>query len=464
MIKRIAQYSILALFLAGLGAQCPAGEGASTNDEDLVRVSWVERTPIAKRPLIFPRIQNQYYLFRNLILNYPIAKMIDRPLFYDRSLLNRKDGWGVSLVREFKVHMRNAADYGVDGLGVLTHSLGLYQSHRRIPYDAADLIRMDNFNILTEFCGQSHPDINKMVEYQDYILCRALASPYSAKINGKIVLSSYCGDLTTPEEYAEIIRRLRAAHGDSFYYMVDIGVPSGDGWKSGWGYIWLWKFYKYGGAMPKKDVEALQAYLRRYLDVCDGIHIAGAGGIQAAVTGHLFCREFYRDFLIPVLCGVLAESPYRQKLLGLSASGGHLNHYAGGNFLLHQEGTKTLRDSLDIALKAHPDYIVLPEWNEVNENTFIQPTIYNSLVTQRLLKYYTSRLKGRPPAPNPGDDRSVPNLMVSFRRVLELGEKLEIELLNIPDDTNSRMYAVEFRLLDENGKEVHRFPPQEFNG
>jgi hypothetical protein len=101
-------------------------------------------------------------------------------------------------------------------------------------------------------------------------------------------------------------------------------------------------------------------------------------------------------------------------------------------------------------LAAHPDFIILPEWDEVNENTCIEPTVYNSFSSQRIIRYQMRRLKNESLQPQTDDDISIPNLVISYRPFLMLGEPLQIEILNVPDGSAKGTYKIKLSLKDIN--------------
>jgi hypothetical protein len=81
----------------------------------------------------------------------------------------------------------------------------------------------------------------------------------------------------------------------------------------------------------------------------------------------------------------------------------------------------------------------------------------------RIMRYYTSKLKGETPTSWPPLPRfGTPDLIVSYRKVLTLGEKVEVELLNVPNSDNYPSYTA--RLILENGKgeNVYTSPLQTF--
>src|SRR5690606_14578540 len=112
---------------------------------------------------------------------------------------------------------------------------------------------------------------------------------------------------------------------------------------------------------------------------------------------------------------------------------------------------------------ARPDVIILPDWDEQNENTSFRPTVYGSRTSERILRYYMSRIKSKAPTPLPGDDESTPNLILSTRKNIGLGENMMVELLNVPDSNEANTYRVQLSLMDENGKLVREFDEVNFD-
>lgn len=88
--------------------------------------------------------------------------------------------------------------------------------------------------------------------------------------------------------------------------------------------------------------------------------------------------------------------------------------------------------------------------------------MYNSLVLQRLVRYYASVMRGEKLAPNPGDDLNVPPMALSYRETLKLGKSLDLELLNIPDGSSGTDRA-ELELCGLQGKPLLRFPSEKFD-
>ena len=208
--------------------------------------------------------------------------------------------------------------------------------------------------------------------------------------------------------------------------------------------------------------EKIKEELREWARATDGLYFATVAALKKQND---FDADFYRNFVIRYMKEVLAEPGFQgKKYLGLAAAVGHENTTRIG-FALSSNGTATLRESLEAALEARPDLIVIPEWDEQNENTSLRPTVYNGRTTMRLMRYYTARERGELPAPLPDEDVSIANVALSYRKTLTLGEPLKLEYLHIPDQTTKGKPAtVTVALVNEAGKTVHTFAPVQLQG
>lgn len=81
----------------------------------------------------------------------------------------------------------------------------------------------------------------------------------------------------------------------------------------------------------------------------------------------------------------------------------------------------------------------------------------------RIVRYYMSQIKNKQPTPVPGDDVSMPNLILSARKFVTLGEDIAFELLNVPDSTQADAYTVQLTLRDTAGNVVRAFDPVNFD-
>lgn len=375
------------------------------------------------RPLVFASSQLKYGLYQNYLHRY-----MDRPLFHDPTLGSGRE---VVTCPSFTAIMGHAAAYELDGLGAIIGGAGMIQRYE-IAMGCRDA--PPGFLFFPLFGGEAATD------YKAKTLAIAAASPLTARFGGKLYFGTYGGDRTPPDKLAAMLAELREKQGHSFLYLTSIGA-----WHDA-----QEELHQAGDVRPA-TTDALKAHIRSYLNVSDGVDLTYGNHFRR--PDRTFDAEFYRGYVIPTLKSVLSEPAYRDKWLVLGAVLGYFQFMSGST--LDEDGTRTLRASFEAAAEAKPDAIGLAEWDELNEHTCIEPTVANSLSTQRILRYYIRRLKGLDPAPNPGDDPAVPNLIVSFRRALVLGEKLQVELLNVPDGSAGN-YTVTPRLIDLNGEPVHQ--------
>ena len=278
----------------------------------------------------------------------------------------------------------------------------------------------------------------------------AKQSPVTARFNyrGQNLLrfGTYGGDNTPADDLRRMLATLRSDHGD-FIYLIAITrwsdaaqrVPGERG-----------RFHKHRCGASEAYSQLPGCCRRHRYDLWRGV----------AATDRTFDVEFYRRYVIPTLKSVLGEEPYRDKFLVLRRKIGYFQFMSGST--LDEDGTRTLRGSFEAAMDAKPDMIGLAEWDELNEHTTIEPTVQNGFSTQRIIKYYMRQIKGLEPAPNAGDDTRIPNLIVSYRRKLTLGEQVEIEMLNVPDGSADD-YSVTASLVDEGGRTICDAKPVTFD-
>ncbi|MDD4017227.1 MAG: hypothetical protein PHV28_04710 [Kiritimatiellae bacterium] len=177
-----------------------------------------------------------------------------------------------------------------------------------------------------------------------------------------------------------------------------------------------------------------------------------------------FNKELADKLLIPLVHSVMSEPEFREKkLLGVVFSQGHENSYRWTG-IYDSNGTQGCRDELATIENLRPDFAIGCEWDEEDENTHFRPTVSNGHVTQRLLRYYTDRMNGRAPEVFPGDDPTVPNLVLSYRKTLQAGELLETEIVNIPDGTApAAKWRVTLRWKTPDGRIAKEYEPSEFD-
>lgn len=390
-----------------------------------------------KHPLIFSRFLYKYSLFNNYY-NW----WIDRPLLHDRSL-RYPSGTFKHIIKKSLIRDGGIAEsYGLDGWEVF---INMNQGdHFKSSTKYLESGKVGAFKFLSSFDGHGMKP-NNIRECIDSLKTAQRRSSVF-RLGGRILISSYCAGLLTPSELNSFLDSLRKQANCDFLFVVDLQ------------HIIHKIIRNYpDGKLPKETTVSLKNIIRSYLDICDGVMYAGANHLSIPRSngyGKIFNPEQYKS-IISIFEDVLNESKYNNKLFGLSASLGYINHRAGTAEI--EEGTKRLRQTLEIVSKAKPDFIILPEWNEVNENTCFQPTVYNSFAVKRILRYYISQLKKTPLTPIPGDDLSVPNLIISYPRSVKLGEKIDFEILNVPDGKFNSDYKVNLQLFDVNRKLLKEF-------
>ncbi|HWL51569.1 MAG TPA: LamG-like jellyroll fold domain-containing protein [Chthoniobacteraceae bacterium] len=419
--------STLLLGIVSLGLSC-----AFAREEPSERQRQTDRT------YVFCRAQWKYGLQRNDYLN----RWIDRPLFVDPALRDTATPRPIQYPG-FARTQEIVKDYRLDGMGLYPETAG-----RAVIYDYAKEYGPESFLLLTELTAkplEGRFDRNASI-------AKALESAASFRIGGRVVVIVGIADTRPIEFWEGIVKELRETFGDRIAFLPGVirplGIPLSE---------WLPRFA--AGEISDQEREQIREYYRKWARLGDGLYFSTPSSI--ADDRRRFVPEFYRDFVIANMKSVLAEPEFAGKLFGLSAYIGHENCTRFG-YTRSCDGTKTLRSSLETALAAGPELINIPEWDEQNENTSLRPTLYNGTSTLRIMRYYMNQLRGEAQSPLPGDDTAIPNLVLSYRKLLVLGEKLEIELLNIPDGKKAGSYTARITLETPDGTTVYTSPELTF--
>ena len=277
---------------------------------------------------------------------------------------------------------------------------------------------------------------------------QALDMPNSYRIGGKVVLTSYPAirekDLPF---YAELKKTLTSRYGDKFLVMpyCTLELESRTAILNGFTADVLLK---------------MRARLERFLRVLDGLCYNG----RESFFNRRYDPWLFNTVFVPMVHATFAAPEFRSKCLGCWSTPGHENSYRW-NYGLDCTGTRMLRDMLASVVKLGPDFMIGCEWDEENENTSFRPMVAHGFTHQRLLRYFHDVANGVRPDAIPGDDPSVPNLVLSYRKELMAGEPLEAEVLNIPDGTfNGKDVTVSFAWKDADGRVVRAFAPQKLKG
>jgi hypothetical protein len=422
------------LFAAALSTALPHSIARADSAQMQKLVPDATRARKTDHTFIFSRSQLKYGLQRDDYLN----RWVDQPLFVDPKLRGDATERQANYFPSFQRIQKNFVDYGLDGMAFFPETSG-----RAIAYEYSQRSAMPGFKLLTEFTANdgtpSKSDVAKM----------ALENPASLRFDDKLVITSYGAESKSPEHWQRVFADLKKQYGEQFIFLPSLGRFAGKSMTD-----WVRQFH--ANDVSAQDVAAIKDDLRKWARATDGLYFAGISSVRT--DDRRFDEAFYRDFVIRLMKSVLAEPEFAGKYFALQAMVGHENPTRVG-YTFDSNGTKTLRQSLATALEAQPEIIVIPEWDEQNENTSLRPTVYNGTSSMRLLRYYTSAQQNKKPAPLPGDDVAVPNLILSFRKTLVLGEKIELELVNVPDSaTGSTPYTARVSLQDLSGKTVYSSP------
>ncbi len=413
--------------------------------EPLTALPWAEHQQMFDRTWIFPRLQAKYDLMKNYLGAYSLGSgtFNDRPLFFDRTLA------GIPLPLYNKLGTPEGFRRQLDSALEFVDGFGLFAMPRR-PARFLDPVRYaDEKGLKNVILLEITPVWLSLHAPMKEIIDKALASPAVFKFDGKLVIGCYHGETLTPDQWKEALAHYRAKFPGKLLFFCEL---------RGLAYQICADFKRGNGQIPKRKIEEYKVHARRYLDVVDGINFSGSNHITASKPGfpeHVFNAEAYEKFIVPLFTAVVNEPQYKgRKLLGLSAHKAYCQvRKTSSN--VDEEGTLALRRSLATALAAKPDLIVMPEWNEVNENTHVEPVVSDAKATVRIV----NAIRGRKTT---DVERRYPNFILSFRQENELGAPIPIELLGLPDP-DGEPYSVVLKLMSPDGKLLKRFPSRRFS-
>ena len=381
--------------------------------------------------------QTQFYPLRERSRGY-LGRYVDNPLCIDPDVpTNRVDGSYLTN-EEFERTQREALEYGLDGLAYFPGS-------ERKAYEHGVVSTVPNaLNVaLIGFW-----DSSKFAD-DERDFARALNDPRGYRFNGKtLVLSWWTEKFSSAARVAEIVTTLRRKYGDTFMLVPDIQSVAAIHYKRA--------FHERGDLTAAQVVE-LKDRFRAYAAAADGLYIGETHMMSRDGDGVKTFDWKYYARIVALAREVLDEPVFKgRKLLALSAICGHENPATIGRSVM-ADGTRTLRRSFAVAAAADPDVIVLPEWDEYNENTCFAPTLYNSFAVKRIVRSLVAGLRGKEPTPLPGDDHAIPNIVLSWRKSLSPGEPFYVEILNVPDGTWTGSVNCRAEVLDDAGRMVKDF-------
>ena len=428
-MKNCLMFLCCAGLLAATAAPRPDAEAAAMLRE--MAEKGKNFAPASGRTAIFARAQLKYGLERDDYLHH----WVDRPLFQDSAYLRAADGNFLNPKTWEKMHM--AADlYKMDGYAFFPLTKNRSDLFRAAATPGLQVTILPEITsakyLLKKGASQKAQALFDMIE-------TALKSNQAYRINGKLLITTYPAD-TESEQWVELKKLLTDKYGDRFLIAPMHQLPV--------------RIVRGKAALTAADVNELRELIRERLRHVDGYYY----NHPPLDEFRRYDGEFDRQVMIPLLTSILSEPEFKGKLLVWGTKVGHENFYAKGSFTYNCGGTSMLRGSVGSAVAARADVINLVEWDEENENTSFRPTLYNSFSTQRIVRALSGLAKGRLFPRQEGDDGSVPNLILSYRKILVAGETLELEVVNVPEaESKGKVLHVELLLKDAAGKVVRSF-------
>ena len=354
--------------------------------------------------------------------------------YTDRQLFCSRDKWqGFPSQFQRESHKKTFEIFKM--YGIKTFNCYVYGENAIRYYDSVKALNA-NLEIIPTvtpmgYNGKLKPDILKMVG----------KSPYTKRLNGRILFLCWTG-LDVPKTKA-FVKQLETLTGSPVAYIHSCGtIPDRED---------PWVFWRKSGKVPATTILHWFDQLTAILDSAAGIEFAN---YLSTPEGNLDIRYYY-EIIMPLFAAICAQEKYNgEKLCGLEILTGY-NNYRGTQ-RLSANGTKTIREYLAVCRHFNVDILKAFEWDEYNEDSHFQPTVNKPMAYQRILKYWNDVNNKKPLTPNPGDDLSLPNLIVSHVKQIPAGPDFEMELLHVPDSAKTGSYAVEAEILNEKGETVYR--------
>jgi hypothetical protein len=385
----------------------------------------------AKPMAIFSRAQLKYGSERDDFIH----RWYERPLHQDTSFKVADDGHFLNPASWLKT--AEAVRLGkMNGLAVcLTQS-------RRDDVISRSVIPGGEMDILVELPYQFGDEAAMAKCFETAEM--ALKMPNSYRLDGKIVLTRYpaCRE-TELWFYTKVRTELKEKYGDRFLVIPYFG-------------IWEKKDVD-PHKLTQADIDSAKERLRRILRGTDGFVLT----LDRSYYNRRFDPVRFQKCEQEITAAVMNEPEFRgRKRLGVLTRTGHENSYRW-QYTHDSQGTEMICSTISAAMSLGADFVFCPEWDEENENTHFRPTVCNGFSAARILRYFANKSSGRKLDTFPGDDASIPNLILSYRKSLVAGEPIEVEVRNVPDGTFKGVeFSVGFAWIGRDGKVVKKFPAQ----
>jgi len=418
---RLLALSCLVFFSAACSADAVWSGWRVTSAAEKLLERWAEEGRAYRPKLdhihLFCRAQLKYKLGRDDYLH----RWYDRPLLQnsapalsDSSMVDPESG---------KL-LKRALELGrLDGMGFYPSSSG-----RAAFFGDSEKLKIA---ILPEFTG-GRADIDNAE--------RALKAPNAFRYKGKVVFTVY-----PVQRDLKKVKAFRKKLADKFGEKFAV-VP--------YSRFMPEKFDSVETTLDVPQIQEIAEHIRSRLRDADGFYIGNYAllGKNARID-----NEIGLKLMAPLLRKVMSEPEFKEKLLGFHWIQGLENSYRWTP-AIDSEGLETLRKHAEFIEALRPDFCILPEWDEENENSCFRPMIDTGWSSLRMTRYYAARWRGEKPTPFPQDDPAIPGLILSYRKHLLAGEGAEYLVTNVPDGTPKRLYRLRFSLLDSSGKTVRTFP------
>lgn len=416
----------------------------------------VAAVEIAKRPgkasddiKIFSQIQMHYGTFQNFLHYWK-----DRPLYVNPAHRYEGNKFDYTTEPSIMKHIELAQSYNIAGLSPLGGARGVKNL-----LAAAEKMKADNFLVMPAVYPAGTQTNASSANMKDFLnsIRYAVNSPNAYRINGKVAINSYeaASGKLPPAAMKKMLDTARAELGDTFLFVADVKIP---------GMTLYFDHFRDNRKVPAAAEKAFLDTLQSYLDVADGLYL-GFNGKQPTLGGEYGTKYDleYGKYIRDVILKLYARPQNKGKVLGIVVQLGYVNHFTG--MITSQEyGSETFRNNFEVALSLNPDYIITFEWNEWNENTCFMPSVYKGSGYRRMIRYYQSLFDGKKLVPLPGDDLTVPNMLLSYRYACKLGDVMRFEMLNIPDGGKYGDYKAQIVLKDTNGKVIYSLPQAVIKG
>lgn len=443
-VFRLDRRSLAAMLALGISILQAHAEIAETEFTRSVSESPVPCRRVRQDPLTKVFIEREPYLPFENFLHY----WTDRPLFTDTTLrtgkMDRKQGGFYRDVEILKW-------CGFDGFASIDYP-GLYYDQMNVYLRQRSFDGYRQMPVLTGL-GAKPKKGGSPYETAKKFIATAANSPYGDRTDGRVTTWCYGGATKGIRAWARALR----ADPDVPPFFFYGPIPFGD----------LYDEYHLAKTEKRElapsAIEAFRSELKGALDDFDGLKMRVVEVSRSSNGPYEYVPmidPLYREHLLPITMEMLSRPEYSRKRLALFFEHQYANPFSGWQYGAF--GTARLRAFLDAALMMRADFLMGFEWNEANENTSIQPTVSSGGAVVRIVDWYRRELDGLPARPRPGDDVSIPNLVVSARQSLRIGEAHHLELLYVPDGAKHEPFSARLVVKGTEGRRLVELPWEKF--